>query len=78
MRCELCGCELTKGEGIQETRSEQVKPPSRYGGNTRTVPVMLCPTCARKRGGMLWVVVGFLALVVAGMLAVGLLSGPGR
>jgi hypothetical protein len=74
MQCDHCGCNLPKGEQVQDTRSEQIEPPSRYHGNTRTVLITLCPACAHKRRRMLWFVLGFLVLLVVGLLAIALLA----
>jgi hypothetical protein len=78
MRCEQCGREMPKKQGIRETRSEAVGPAGRFGQKTRTVMILLCPACARRRGTMVRHVLGAVALLLGGMLVIALLSGLGR
>jgi hypothetical protein len=74
VRCEQCGDKILRGESIQVTRCEPDGPATRQGQRTRIVRQTLCRPCSRKRGNMIWFLLGAFAFLLVGMFLFGLLT----
>ena len=63
MRCDICGEEIPNGQETYDTKNEL---PSRGVFPTRTVRIILCGACGKKRNErepLLWIAVGILFFV---------------
>jgi hypothetical protein len=77
MRCDICGGEIQSGQEAFDTKSEQtnnVGPSIPTGGfwdagkRNKTVLIMLCPACVRRRDRRevwLWIAVSALFVGIA-------------
>jgi hypothetical protein len=70
MQCDKCGCDIAPGQAVQTSREEF------HGGEgvTRTVPAVLCVTCAAAQRKTARHLIWGVGLLLAGLLLVGLIG----
>lgn len=71
--CDQCGREIRSGEESLSTTTEAQGAPigtRAYMGpdDTRTIPTVLCPTCAARRDSTQWSFLWAFLLLVGGMI----------
>ncbi len=71
MRCDRCGCVIPPGEATDVT----VYEPAGLS-HTWKEQIHLCPACVRRRRRLPWLLLGFLAALLAGIAAIGYLLRP--
>ena len=73
MRCDRCGCVIPPGEATDDTVSDSSGLRLYH---TRTKQIHLCPACVRRRRRLAWLLLGFLAAIIAGIAVVGYFLRP--
>ena len=73
MRCDRCGRVIPPGDGTEVTVNDSSGLRLYH---TRTKLIHLCPACVRRRRLLPWLLLGFLAAILAGMAVIGYFVRP--
>ena len=73
MQCDRCGCVIPPGVATDVTVSDSSGLRLYH---TRTKQIHLCPACVRRRRRLPWLLLGFLAAILAGMAVIGYFLRP--